>query len=91
MPLRLRALPLSPTLQDELAPLVAVFEPLNAASTVADERVAALEATDPMVALLMTAPGIGPVTASAVVATLDDITRFRSAHACEAYLGLVPG
>jgi len=31
------------------------------------------------------------VTASAVVATVDDIGRFRSAHQFEAYLGLVPG
>lgn len=39
----------------------------------------------------MTAPGIGAVTASAVVATADDITRFQTAHHFEAYLGLVPG
>jgi transposase len=30
------------------------------------------------------------VTASAFVATIDDITRFRSAHELEAYLGVVP-
>lgn len=43
------------------------------------------------VALLITAPSIGPVTASAVVATVDDISRFQSAHQFEAFLGLVPG
>ena len=42
-------------------------------------------------ALLATAPGVGPVTASALVATVDDITRFRSAHEFEAYPGVVPG
>ncbi len=36
------------------------------------------------------APGVEPVTASAFVATIDDITRFRSAHDLEAYLGVVP-
>jgi transposase len=46
---------------------------------------------DPTVALLRTAPGIGPITAAAIVATVDDITRFRSAHQLEAFLGLVPG
>ena len=46
---------------------------------------------DPVVALLATAPSIGPITASAVVATVDDITRFASAHQFEAFLGLVPG
>ena len=31
-----------------------------------------------------------PVTASAFVATIDDISRFRTAHELEAYLGVVP-
>lgn len=88
---QLQALPLSPTLAAELAPLRTVLEPLNAAIADADARLGTLERTDPMVALLMTAPGIGAITASALVATLDDITRFPSAHQCEAYLGLVPG
>ncbi|MGH7547616.1 MAG: IS110 family transposase [Gemmatimonadales bacterium] len=70
---------------------MSVLGPLNETIAAADERVAALEQTDPIVALLMTAPGIGAVTASALVATIDDITRFGSAHQCEAYLGLVPG
>jgi transposase len=47
--------------------------------------------TDPVVALLATAPSVGPLTASAVVATIDDVTRFASAHQFEAFLGLVPG
>jgi transposase len=38
----------------------------------------------------MTAPSIGPVTALAFVATLDDVHRFRSAHQVEAYLDLTP-
>ena len=35
-------------------------------------------------------PGVGPVAASAFVGTIDDITRFRTAHELEAYLGMVP-
>lgn len=88
---RLTALPLSPTLAAELAPLIAVLEPLNVQIDAADARIAALGRTDPTVALLMTAPSIGPVTASGVVAITDDIGRFPSAHQFEAYLGLVPG
>ena len=42
-------------------------------------------------ALLATAPSIGPITASAVVTMVDDIARFASAHQFEAFLGLVPG
>ena len=57
----------------------------------ADRRIAALTHDDAAVALLARAPSIGPITAAAIVATIDDITRFHSAHHFEAYLGLVQG
>lgn len=88
---RIGTLELSPMLAAELNPLFAVMVPLNEQIVAADRRIAALEQTDPVMALLATAPSIGPVTASAIVATVDDITRFRSAHQFEAFLGLVPG
>src|SRR5438034_200671 len=88
---RVQALALPAPLAAELAPLLTMLPPLNATIAAADHQLSALEQTDPIVALLMTAPGVGAVTASALVATLDDITRFPSAHQCEAYLGLVPG
>ncbi|MEO8335364.1 MAG: protein kinase, partial [bacterium] len=37
-----------------------------------------------------TMPSIGPVTALAYVVSLDDVTRFHSAHQVQGYLGLVP-
>ncbi len=88
---RVQALALPAPLAAELAPLLTLLPPLNATIAATDHQLTALEQTDPIVALLMTAPGVGAVTASALVATLDDITRFPSAHQCEAYLGLVPG
>lgn len=88
---RLTALPLAPTLAAELAPLIAILEPLTAQIDAADARIAALGRTDPIVALLQTAPSIGPVTANGIVAVADDIGRFPSAHQFEAFLGLVPG
>jgi transposase len=88
---RIGALSLSPALAAELQPLFTVLVPLNEQIAAADGRIATLAATDPLVARLATAPAIGPVTASAVVATVDDITRFHSAHQFEAYWGLVPG
>ena len=87
---KLAALPLPAPLAEEVAPLRAVLEPLNQEITAADERLAAVAAADPVVARLRTAPGIGPVTAVAFVATLDAITRFASAHHVAAYLGLTP-
>ena len=87
---RIAALELSATPAAELAPVFALLAPLNAQIAQADDRIAALTATDPAVALLTTAPTIGPITAAAIVATIDDVTRFRSAHQFEAYLGVVP-
>lgn len=88
---RIAELPLSSGLSHELAPLFSVLGPLNKQIVAADRRVTTLQKTDPTVALLATVPAIGPLTASAFVATIDDITRFRSAHELEAYLGIVPG
>ena len=90
VPTRIAELDLSPALTTELAPLFAVYASLNEQIATADRRIATLAATDPIVARLATAPGVGPVTASAFVATIDDITRFRSALQLEAYLGVVP-
>jgi transposase len=88
---RIQALPLPDPLRQELAPLAAVVTPLTAEIHAADRRLAAVVATDPEVARLTTMPHVGPVTASAVVATVDDIRRFPSAHQFAAYFGLVPG
>ena len=87
---RIAQLPLSPVLTEELVPLFRLLHPLNAQIAGLDTRIAQLEQTDPAVALLVTAPSIGPITASAFVATVDVIDRFHSAHDLEAYLGLVP-
>ena len=87
---RIEALPLGASLEAELSPLVDVLGPINAQIAAADARMTGFVKSDAMIALVATAPGVGPVTASAVVAMADDITRFRSAHQFEAYLGLVP-
>ena len=90
MPTRIAELDLSPTLTTMLAPLFAVFAPLNAQIAVADARIAACVKEGPSATHLTTAPGVGPVTASAFVATIDDITRCRTAYELEAYLGVIP-
>jgi transposase len=87
---RIRALPVSPMLATELAPLFTLLPALNDEIAAADAAFVALLRDDPIVTRLATAPGVGAVTAVAVVATIDDITRFGSAHEFEAYLGLVP-
>jgi transposase len=42
------------------------------------------------VARLMSVPGVGPVTALAFAAAIDDPTRFRRSRQVGAYLGLTP-
>jgi len=87
---KLAALSLAPPLQAEIAPLRVVLAPVNAQIEHADAQLAATAAGDPRVARLRTVPAIGPVTAVAFVATLDDVTRFRTAHQVAGYLGLTP-
>lgn len=88
---RIAALELSENLAAELLPLFELLAPLNEQIAAADRRIALLTKDDPTVALLATAPSIGPITAAAIVATIDDVKRFRSAHQVEAFLGVVPG
>lgn len=90
VPDRILALPLSPELQAELAPLLALYTPLNEQIKMSEDRLAALARTEPIMRLLTTVPGVGPVTAASFVSTIDDVARFESAHHVEAYLGLVP-
>jgi transposase len=87
---KLNELPLSPDVRAELAPLVTLLAPVNAQIAAATARLTALARMDPIVPRLRTVPGVGPITAVAFVAALDDITRFETAHQVQAYLGLVP-
>lgn len=87
---KLLALPLPPHTVEALAPLIALWAPLDAEIRAADARLRLLARDHPIVTRLQTMPSIGPVTALAFVASLDDVTRFHSAHQVQAYLGLVP-
>jgi len=46
--------------------------------------------TDPVSRLLMTAPGVGPLTAMLYKAVVDDPTRFKRSRDIAPHLGLVP-
>jgi transposase len=87
---RIEELALPPGLEATLAPTRALFATLDDEIGAADRALAALAGSDPVVTRLMTAPGVGPVTAASFVATLDRADRFHGAHQVESYLGLVP-
>ena len=57
---------------------------------VAEEKLDAIAAADPRVALLRTIPGVGPRLSEAIVALLDRPERFRKASEVSAYIGMVP-
>jgi transposase len=56
----------------------------------AEDQLSQVAAPHPGVTLLQTIPGVGPRTAEAVIAYLDDPRRFKSAAAVGCYFGLVP-
>jgi transposase len=87
---RVQALALPTPLAGQLAPLFALLPPLQAAIVAADQQLVAWAGRDPVAPTLQSVPGVGPLTALAFLAALDDVTRFPTAREVPAYLGLVP-
>lgn len=57
---------------------------------IAEEKLDAIAAADPRIALLRTIPGVGPRLSEAIVALLDRPERFHKASEVSAYIGMVP-
>jgi transposase len=55
-----------------------------------DEAVTTAAQQDRQTRLLMTQPGIGPVTALAFSLTIGDVSRFQHSNQVASYLGLIP-
>lgn len=87
---RLDALDLPAPMKATLLPLRSVIEVLDDELASADDQFAARVASDVVVKRLTTLPSIGPITATAFVAALDDVSRFTGAGQVTSYLGLVP-
>jgi transposase len=73
-----------------LEPLVEVRQHALRAAERMRRRIVRETAQNTVTRGLMKVPGIGPLTASAYVATIDDPNRFRSSSQVSAYVGLVP-
>ena len=87
---RYQALDVPALLRTVLEPVVqalTALEPLIAAADAWAQQTARADAT---ARRLMTAPGVGPITALSFQSALDTVTRFRGPGAVSAYLGLVP-
>ena len=73
-----------------LAPLARQIDALDQAIAGIDEELEAQAKADGKVKRLTTIPGIGPVTATAIAATVQDIEAFASGREFAAFLGLTP-
>jgi transposase len=54
------------------------------------EKIEAIGAAHPVCQRLMTIPGVGPLTATALVAAVSDATHFKNGQQFAAWVGLVP-
>ncbi len=77
-----------PDLKVMIVPLLSSVEALKTQIKNLDEEVLKQAKASMASQLLMTIPGVGPITALAFVATIDDATRFEKSRAVGAYLGL---
>ena len=71
-------------------PLVRQLEHLDAEIANTDHSIMALAKADSVARRLTSIPGIGPVTASAVAASVQDIAGFSGPREFAAWLGLTP-
>ncbi len=75
-------------LKPMIEPLLAGAEALKAQIVRLDQEVVAAAKASPASRLLMTVGGVGPITAVAFVATIDEPRRFANSRDVGAYLGL---
>jgi transposase len=89
--LRSHATSLHTTLPDHVERQLRVLELMCQEIRAADVQVKRIAKTDPVCRAMMTVPGVGPITVVRFRAAIDDVSRFRSAHGLQSYLGLTPG
>jgi transposase len=75
---------------EALAPLVVQLRNLDEAIARLDRIIAKLAQKDETARRLMSIPGFGPITASAMAATIQDASSFAGPREFAAFLGLTP-
>jgi len=70
--------------------LLKLLTELNRTLDELDKAVSEAAEADPQARLLMTQPGVGPITSLAFVLTIGDISRFQHSKQVSSYLGLIP-
>ncbi|GGY44601.1 hypothetical protein GCM10007148_11890 [Parvularcula lutaonensis] len=81
---------LPPVARRALRALARQLDTLSAEIADLEQAIKAQHKESPVAQALVTIPGIGPITASAIAATVGDGSQFTSARHFAAWLGLVP-
>ena len=81
---------LSPLERETLSHLAGQIRDTAARITALETRILAWHRSNEASRRLETIPGVGPITASVIVASIGDGTNFRNARQFAAFLGLVP-
>lgn len=79
-----------PILADVGAAMIRAWQALHNEADGIEARIKQLTRDDPICRRFMTVPGVGPLTALAFKACIDDPSRFVTSRAVGAYLGLTP-
>jgi transposase len=86
----LRELPLKPWASRRREDLYKVREMLHGQIALLDQAVVEAAEKNEKAQLLMTQPGVGPITSLAFVLTMGDVNRFQRGKQVASYLGLIP-
>jgi transposase len=86
----LRQLPLRPWAARRREDLLGLLQSLDEQIAPLDGAVLQAAEQDEQARLLMTQPGVGPITALAFVLTIGEVSRFRRGKQVASYLGLIP-
>ena len=84
------AIPLPPCSTQRRDALVRLYQQLQAEIAELDKTIAECAAQREEAGLLMTHPGVGPITALATEVILGDATRFVDGKAVASYVGMIP-
>jgi transposase len=86
----LRELPLHGWAASRRANLLELMKTMDEQIAELDRAVLEAAEANPQARLLMTQPGVGPVTSLAFVLTIGDVSRFQRGKQVASYLGLIP-
>jgi transposase len=87
---RLKDVELTAEVRALTEPLRIVLDAVGMQIEAVEAKLEILSKEEPIIEVLKSAPGVGPMVAASFVSVIDDAKRFANAHQVSAYVGLVP-